>query len=249
MVKEINKIVFSPVEYNTQLILDNVPPPQRTSSSIPQWFKDAPRFHNDDKEMKVAPGYHNLTVRHCMPFLDAMTSGYTMSTWTDIYVERVNGQPIFKYSDENIALFGNGIINYHEQFQSHVKQMKGYDPFLYAWSTYWRIKTPENVSCLFTHPLNQTDLPFFTLSGITDTDKWQGSDVLNFALVKDFEGLIPKGTPYVQIIPFYRNEWESEVSLQVDEEHVSERHILNNTRQEDVRSGYYRDRIWSKKVY
>lgn len=244
-----NNIIFSPAEYNTQLIIDNVPPPQRISSSVPTWFKDAPRYHYGATEMKAQENYHNLTIRHCMPFLDAMTSGYTMSTWTDIYVERVDGKPVFKYTDETISQFGNGIINYQEHFQSYVRQMHGYDPFVYAWSTYWRIKTPKNVSCLFTQPLNRPDLPFVTLSGITDTDSWYGSDVLNFALQENFEGLIPKGTPYVQIIPFHRTDWSSEVSLEVDQEHVKERHLINDYRQKEVKSGYYRDKIWSKKTY
>ena len=244
-----NKIVFSPVEHNSQLVIDNVPPPQKTSSIVPKWFKDAPRYHNGDTEMYATDSYHNLTLRHCMPFLDAMTGGYVMTTWTDIYVERVGGEPVFKYSDPIINNFGTGIIQYHQSFESHVHKMNGFDAFSYAWTTYWRIKTPPGTSCLFTHPMNRTDLPFITLAGITDTDSWHGSDVLNFALQKDFEGLIPKGTPYVQIIPFYRNEWDTEISKDIDMDHVKKRYEVNSYRQKEVKSGYYRDNLWHKKTY
>jgi hypothetical protein len=185
-----------------------------------------------------------------MPFIDTMTAGYFLTTWTDIYVQRVGGTVTFLYDNaETIEKFGRGIINYQQHFQSYIPQQQGYDPFLYAWSTYWRIKTPEGVSCLFTQPLNRTDLPFLTLSGVIDTDKWNGSDVLNFALAEGFEGLIPKGTPYVQIIPFYRNEWEHEVLEQEHEEMIEERNKVVYMRQSELKSGYYRDNLWNNKRY
>ena len=127
--------------------------------------------------------------------------------------------------------------------------MPGFDPFVYAWSTYWRVKTPEGVSCLFTQPMNRTDLPFITLSGVVDTDNWNGSDVLNFALKENFEGVIQKGTPYVQIIPFVRNEWDHNVFSSKDESMIEERNLVLKLRHKDLKSGYYRDNLWKTKKY
>lgn len=247
-----NKIIFTPIENNSELVTKYVNKPTKSSSAVPDWFKKTPRFQDNDKEMVAdkGTGYHNLTVRHCMPFLDAMTSGYFLTTWTDIHIFRKDGNPIISYGDnEKIIEFGYGQVQYQKYFQSHIATMPGFDSFSYAWSTYWRIKTPEGVSCLFTHPLNRTDLPFFTLSGITDTDNWHGSDVLNFALKENFEGTIPKGTPYVQIIPFYRNEWSHEVLDAPNLEHKIERDKVNDQRYSETKSGYYRDNLWNKKVF
>jgi hypothetical protein len=101
---------------------------------------------------------------------------------------------------------------------------------------------------LFTQPLNHTESPFLTLSGVIDTDNWSGSDVLNFAFKKDFEGLIPKGTPYVQIIPFKREEWNLEISKSIDHSASELRNTVSNSRL-NSQSGYYRDNLWNKKGY
>lgn len=245
-----SKIIFSPLEGMSDLVNKYVTKPERGNVLVPKWFKEIPRYQNGDTKMVSSGTYHNLTVRHCMPFLDSMMAGYFLTTWTDIYVERKNGKVNFLYSDvDAVEKFGRGIINYQEYFQSHIPTQSGYDPFLYAWTTYWRIKTPEGVSCIFTQPLNRTDLPFLTLSGIMDTDKWHGSDVLNFALVEGFEGLIPKGTPYVQIIPFVRSDWEHEVLDSEDLDITLERQKVVSMRQKEVKSGYYRDNAWTNKKF
>jgi hypothetical protein len=245
-----NKVTFTPIDRNPELILELVPPPTKASSSIASWFKDAPRFSDGSSSPVTSEGSHNLTVRHCMAFIDALSVGYTLNTWTDIYIKRENDEVLIGYEDiENVNKFGYGLVQYQKQFQSYVPTLAGHDPFLYVWSTYWRVKTPPGTSCLFVHPLNRTDLPFHTLSGITDTDRWSGSDVLNFALKEGFEGLIPKGTPFVQIIPFTREEWEHETINKLDIEHETLRGRVTSLRHIDGTLGYYRDHIWEKKVF
>lgn len=245
-----NKIIFSPIEHVSELVVEHVEGPQKGTSIVSEWFKNVPRYQNNENNLKVDGSYHNLTVRHCMPFLDSMTNGYFLTTWTDIYIRRENGYPIISYKDLDIVnKFGYGLIQYQEHFQSYIPQMPGFDPFSYAWSVYWRIKTPPGTSCLFINPLNRTDLPFFTLSGTMDTDGWNGSDVLNFALKKDFEGIIPKGTPYVQIIPFYRNNWDHEITEQPDLKFKETRDKVIDLRHNKLKSGYYRDNIWHTKKY
>ena len=247
-----NNVTFYPHEScDISLINEYVSEPIKASSYIPSWFKNAPRFQNNEKEMFINEdgSYHNLTVRHCMPFLDAMTSGYFLTTWTDIHVKRNNGEVFISYENQDeVSRLGYGLVQYQKYFQSHVPTVKGYDPFLYAWSTYWRIKTDPGVSCLFTQPLNHTESPFLTLSGVIDTDNWSGSDVLNFAFKKDFEGTIPKGTPYVQIIPFKREEWNLEISKSIDHSASELRNTVSNSRL-NKQSGYYRDNLWNKKGY
>lgn len=247
-----NKIKFYPLEYNPSFVKEHVPPPNPSHQAISRWFKDAPRYQNNEKEMiaDLKSGYHNLTVRHCMPFIDVMSSGYVLTTWTDIFIKRQGDEIILAYGDNDLVTKSNmPPVQYQKHFQSHVPQMSGHEPFVYAWSTYWRIKTPKGTSCLFTQPFNRTDLPFYTLSGIIDTDAWNGSDVLNFALKKDFEGLIPKGTPYVQIMPFKRQKWGSEIKEVPDLESLELRNTVSETRMTKAKSGHYRDNLWSKKTY
>ena len=52
-------------------------PPLASKKLMPQWFKNIPQFvkHNDDEIQSV---------KKCIPFLDAFTSGYIIPFQTDI---------------------------------------------------------------------------------------------------------------------------------------------------------------------
>ena len=77
------------------------------------------------------------------------------------------------------------------------------------WLPQWGWKTPRGYSTLVTHPFNRFDLPFTTTTAIIDSDKYWGAGNIPFFLKDGFEGIIPKGTPYVQIIPIKRKKWLS----------------------------------------
>ena len=73
------------------------------------------------------------------------------------------------------------------------------------------IKTPPGYSVLFTHPMNWHYLPFYSLSGVVDTDTYTMPVLFPFMMKNNFEGIIPKGTPVIQIIPFKRDDWKSNI--------------------------------------
>jgi hypothetical protein len=53
-------------------------------------------------------------------------------------------------------------------------------------------------------------LPFITSSGIIDEEVlWEGS--FSFWIKENFNGIIPINTPILQIIPFKRENWASEL--------------------------------------
>ena len=61
---------------------------------------------------------------------------------------------------------------------------------------------------MFTEPTHRESV-FNILPGIVDTDKFYGPVNFPFTMKNpDFEGLIPKGTFIVQVIPFKRDTWE-----------------------------------------
>ena len=101
------------------------------------------------------------------------------------------------------------------------------------------------MSALVTHPINRVDLPFTTMSGIVDFDKSIHAPIGNipFFIKNGFTGVIPKGTPMFQILPFERNEWQSE-KQKFDEKFwqtkLNERH--------DV-SDFYKKKIWQRKKF
>ena len=72
--------------------------------------------------------------------------------------------------------------------------------------------------------------------------------LMPFFLKKGFEGIVPAGTPYVQIIPFKREDWEMEIKNHTYEE-MYQRHMIaaNLLRTKD--GGEYKKNMWSKKKY
>ena len=62
---------------------------------------------------------------------------------------------------------------------------------------------------MFTHPINRSDLPFTTLTGMVDFDTFHYSPIHFPARWRDpsFNGVLPKGTPVAQCIPVKREVW------------------------------------------
>ena len=79
----------------------------------------------------------------------------------------------------------------------------------------WFIKTPPGYSCLFVPPLNNTDDRFSIIPGVVDTDVYNLT--INFPIIingdkyKTLDTVFKKGIPYVQIIPFKRENWKMSV--------------------------------------
>jgi hypothetical protein len=173
-----------------------------------------------------------------MPFLDTLSSGYIQTTWADIYVEKTDNSFTIHH-EESIPLFKNRDV-------SDINIAHLFYPIEFVWQRYWSVKLPKGYSALVTHPLNRYDLPFVTLSGIVDFDSYSNVQVgsLPFYLYKDFEGLIPKGTPMFQIIPIKREDWTA-VKNEYDQKSWDEKISVFS----DLKSGVYKKMFWQKKSF
>lgn len=107
------------------------------------------------------------------------------------------------------------------------------------------LKLPLGYSALITHPLNRHDLPWIVLSAVVDADiQPLRPGNMPIFIKENFEGVIPKGTPIFQIIPFKRENWEKEKSPKLIESF--EKHIF------EVAStiyGWYKNNAWTRKNY
>jgi hypothetical protein len=199
------KITFRPYYDDTGL---NEITPVPAIKTIPEWFNKIPRFINNDKKMDFeANGTHNITIKWCNPFLDSLTAGYMVLLDTDIFVKKTDaGQQITWRR-------GGEVISLHSTEQVSPNQIPpGYSKQPYKFTNYWSIKTPKDYSALFVHPLNRTDLPFYTLSGFVDTDDYLVPVNFPFFIQENFEGIIEAGTPIAQIIPIKREPWRHEIA-------------------------------------
>ena len=126
----------------------------------------------------------------------------------------------------------------------------GYYDFTYTWFSNYFVQVPEGYTVLFTHPMNINDLPFRTVSGFNDASNFMtGPGNLPFHIKKDWEGTIPAGTPYAQIIPIKNESWTSEI-VDYTEEQMAE-YLENKHKEYMLGHGItkYKELDWLKKHY
>jgi hypothetical protein len=229
------KIEFLPSSKETVELVEE---PKSSNLFIPNWYKKIVSSYKKSPQFSLDGKLLNTNLKMCMPFLDALTSGYIQKTWCDIYIEKDNDNVNFTYASTP------SIINIRKD-----KVVETYKDEFYLIEFVWYIqyvpKLPKGYSALICHPLNRMDLPFYTLSGIVDYDMYHHvpNGNLPFYIKKDFEGLIPKGTPMYQIIPFKRDSW---ISIKNNNEKILEK---NNKLQRSFFWEFYKKNMWQKKKY
>jgi hypothetical protein len=125
---------------------------------------------------------------------------------------------------------------------------QGYYKEHFAWYPDWAIELPEGYSALYTTPFNRFDLPFLMTTGIVDNDKINLPGTMPFFIIKGFEGVIPAGTPYAQIIPFKREDWDSDIIIE-NPNNLHKKNQENSNKYRVKDGGVYKNEVWSKRVY
>lgn len=214
--------------------------PIPAKSLLPDWYKNAyPTINNE--ELKIINfNKRNGTYKKCVPFMDAMTSGYVVTLPADILVSKDDNNEVFCQWMVN----GNIISLHGEQEHPGFPIPEDYNNRVFTWLGSHIIKTPKGYSCIFTHPINQNDLPFKVITGIVDTDSYLNTVDFPFIIKNNFTGIIPAGTPICQIIPFKRVNWTSKIT------YMSKTELRNwfNSYISKINSAY-RYKVWNKKKY
>jgi hypothetical protein len=204
----------------------DIPHPIPASRGVATWWRKAPLVKDQVHTMKK-----------CTPILDALTAGYLISLPVDVY----KAKNVVKFGER----FDIQFVSEHFKSQTEAYPVpEEFDDQPYKWINPWKITTPKGYSCLFIHPLNAGDTPFHSFSGIVDTDKHPLTVNFPFVIKKDFEGSIPAGTPMIQVIPFKRDSWVSEIID--DKEFVEDKHFY---RIFNPPYGSYKKNWWSKKEF
>jgi hypothetical protein len=178
--------------------------PSPSSDYIPKWWKEMDPYFNNSK-LSIINGFPNFTAKKCLPMLDAISMGYMIPLWADVNVSQKSGSPSI-YWKINTTVFDTHSF----EMTNDVDVPDGYSYLAYKMHNKFVIKTPPGWSCLFVHPMGHTDLPFYSIPAVVDTDKHD--DVINPVIwIKNgFEGIIEEGTPILQVIPFKRESWKAE---------------------------------------
>jgi hypothetical protein len=194
-----------------------LPRPIPAVQGLPDWFKAMPQ-----KGYSAINQIDMLTVKKCPPFIDAMSYGFLIPLVSDLKV--ANGE--FSWDRDvpggGVTNFTHSPIGYHDSVQVAGTPFFDDDRFVIKFNNFWTIETPPGYSLLFTHPVNRTELPFTTITGLVDTDMYT-ENLISFPVRwhdADFNGVLPKGTPVAQCIPVKREKWTSQIGSLSSEQAV-----------------------------
>jgi len=224
MSKNINFRAKSKTEFEVQL------KPYPAVKQLPKWFTDAQPYESilkapNDGKLHFRDRKANATYKKCVPLLDGLSAGYIIPLWTDVMIEQEDNFPLI-YWKNSPDIFG-----LHGQSTTNITPPVGYDNVVYKYFNCWIPQTPKGYSCLITSPFGYNNLPFHAVPAIVDTDSSTLELVFPMWVKTGFEGIVEKGTPMVQIIPFKRDDWDSTFDYYEDGEYhrVIEEKNFNST--------------------
>ena len=214
--------------------------PAPSSEFLPDWYKKTQPHYLGKKTVLEGSGPAQ-SIKKCLPVFDAITAGYIISTIADIWVEQRDGQPYYMWKS-------NKIIDFHpiEQVKEHPSKPPLPHSVVPKWLNPFMITTPKGWSCIIISPMHNPNGIFTALPAVVDTDKH--NTPVNFPFTLDnpnFEGLIPAGTPIVQVIPFKREKWKMKIG-QEKEKFEANKYLASISR---IWFDYYKNNARTLKEY
>jgi hypothetical protein len=213
--------------------------PVLAKDNLPNWYKETQPYINNNKASALINNtfVSTATIKKCMPVFDVMAAGYLINAWADIKIYNENN--VIYYDIDSPILSSHGT----NQAGNHFAVDKN-DDLVAKFINTWAIKTPEGYSCLFIPPAHRPNV-ISIMPAVVDTDSYNLAVHFPFILTdRSFVGVIPKGTPLVQVIPFKRDNWEMECDVLDSEEKID----IFNTLHEEPFNGY-KNNFWEQKDY
>lgn len=207
-----------------------IAPPVPAKVYLPDWFRKLPAI---DPVVESASNT-GLTIKRCLPFLDAMTTGWIIPLAATVRLEIAdNGTRVESGWD-----FDRALVASHGMHQVKGNPMGARPPCKFI--NFWTIITPPGWSCLFVNPLNRPNGVFEVVAGVVDTDTYRSPIHFPFfATGEDGLYTVEKGSPMVQVIPFKRESTQlvPEIGAERPDEAAARKTILRNTQ---AAAGWYR---------
>lgn len=224
-----NDIIFSDT-----IGIDSKYFPYPSNKKLPEWYKNTSSLITEKKE--IIDGQTPHSIKKCMPVFDAMSAGYIIPTYVDIQVTTRDGYPYYEWPQYDA-------ISFHPIAQAELHPLQNGAPYP-KWRNPWAIKTKRGYSCLFVDPMHNPNNFFSILPGIVDTDEYNST--VNFPFVLNdtsWNGIIPAGTPMVQVIPFKRETWKQAINNNL------ENHNKSFKRLQSLFFNSYKRQFWQRKLY
>ena len=207
-----------------------IAPPVPAKDYLPSWFRKLPAVD----ETQLSNTDTGLTIKRCMPFLDAMTTGWIIPLPATVRLAiRDGGRTVDSGWD-----FDRTLVSNHGMHQVRGNPWGDRPPCKFH--NFWTIVTPPGWSCLFVDPLNRPNGVFQVLAGVVDTDTYRAPVHFPFfATGEDGLHVIEKGSPLIQVIPFRRDAVEVPAAIRAEtaNEAAEREKVTRNTR---AATGWYR---------
>ena len=230
-----NKIEIHYEEFDNEDHFRSMHKPTPARDSLPEWFKN------------LKTSWDNKTVKSCKGVYDAMTAGF-MVYWTKDVTITKNENGRFSISSTRNQ---NDRVDFHPHPHSQMGLMPlgllsfqehGVDKFL----TKYRIKTDPGTSILVLQPMYRPELKTEVMPGIIDSDKFYGEYNILF-IVKQLDTAkeikIKAGTPFAQIFPFVRSEWDMSYGP------VNKKRAKTNDDNLENLDSFYKKHLWTRKKF
>ena len=192
-----------------------LPAPIPAAQGLPAWLKSMPA-----EAFNGIAGADEDTVKRCPPFIDAMASGYLIPLICDVAVENGEFSWDIDLPPAGAVSFPRSPLGLHDPGQVSGTPLFAADQFLLKFHNLWTIEAPDGYAVLFTHPFNRFDLPFTTLTGLVDCDRYHDAWIHFPAVWRDpgFSGVLARGTPIAQCVPVRREAWTASTAAMSGDE-------------------------------
>lgn len=224
-------ITFSLPEH----LLGVFPEPKKAGKFLPDYYKNL--------EVETDKDPRQGTAKRCVPFMEAITAGFIIPLWSDLYVVAKDGGLNLSFPD-NLPMQESLGHHGYQQLEGHPASDLAYGKDLLKFINPWTIETAPGISCLFTTPMNHFETRFKLVDGVVDTDSYYNP--INFPFIwtgGDGEFFIKKGTPLVQVVPFLREDFGDCAIAPTDKTRQQKtKAVLGTT----IKNGY-RQSFWHKR--
>ena len=182
-------------------LIDLLPRPVPAKAALPDWLRQmAPRVPSAVHQRSIR------TVKQCPPFVDAMAHGFMVLLPCDVSVQ--DGQFSWDWPAPPLASTGHP----RSPLSFHVPEQIAGSPLAHGtqsaikFNSFWTTELEPGWSLMAVHPVNRAELPFRTITGLVDADRFHDVGI-NFPAVwsdPGFSGVLPRGTPVAQCYPVPR---------------------------------------------
>jgi len=146
----------------------HLPRPVLARSQLPDWLRKMPaKAHSDIHGREIR------TVKQCPPFVDAMAYGVMIPLPCDVKVDR--GAFAWDWDIPEPVTEGHprAPLSFHVAAQLAETPLASGGRAAIKFNSFWTIELDPGWSLFSTHPVNRTDLPFRTVTGLVDSDRFR----------------------------------------------------------------------------